>query len=128
MLFLIDYENVRADGMRGCDLLSEKDRLILFYSHAASRMESRYLEQIEQSGCNFEIVKLLKSGKTAWIFTLPRILEKYMEKDFTEKQLLSARIPAFLLSRITGQNVQKEIISCISLQALKWDLSLQPEN
>ena len=65
MYFLIDYENVRNSGMLGGELLLPADRVFLFYSEAAGKMEAKYLEQIEASGCGFEACKLHKAGKNA---------------------------------------------------------------
>lgn len=68
MYFLVDYENVKNDGLRGVEFLTDQDTLILFYSKAASHCEKRYLEKITQSGCNVEIYKLVKTGKNGLDF------------------------------------------------------------
>ena len=46
MLFLIDYENVRNAGMRGCEFLQPSDWVIVFYSKESPNMETRFLETI----------------------------------------------------------------------------------
>lgn len=68
MLFLVDYENVSKAGMRGCDYLEQQDHMIIFYSEARKNAERRILEDIESSGCAFEICKLCKTGKNALDF------------------------------------------------------------
>ncbi len=63
MYFLVDFENVRSNGLRGADYLDKSDYLTLFFSSAAHSCENRYLEEIEQSGCVFDTCKLVKIGK-----------------------------------------------------------------
>jgi len=68
MLFLIDYENVGNAGMRGCEYLDDKDRVIIFYSDNRKYMERRLIEAIDSSGCTFEVCKLCKIGKNGLDF------------------------------------------------------------
>lgn len=68
MYFLIDFENVRSNGLRGADLLEPNDYVTLFFSSAAHSCENRYLEEIEQSGCAFDTCKLVKTGKNGLDF------------------------------------------------------------
>lgn len=68
MLFLIDYENVGNSGMRGCHYLNRSDDVIVFYSETRKSMERRFLEEITNSGCSFDICKLCKNGKNALDF------------------------------------------------------------
>lgn len=68
MYFLVDYENVKNDGLRGVEFLTDQDTLILFYSKAAYHCEKRYLKKITESGCNVEICKLVQTGKNALDF------------------------------------------------------------
>lgn len=68
MLFLVDYENVGNEGMKGSSFLDAGDHVIVFYSEARSHMEQRTLENLTSSGCVFEVCKLCKSGKNALDF------------------------------------------------------------
>ena len=68
MYFLIDFENVKSDGLRGVDYLEESDYLTIFFSNAARSCENRYLEDIEKSGCHFDTCKLKKMGKNGLDF------------------------------------------------------------
>ena len=63
MLFLIDFENVRNAGMRGCEFLQASDWVIVFYSKESPNMETRFLESIRDSGCRFEVCKLVQAKK-----------------------------------------------------------------
>ena len=68
MYFLVDFENVRSNGLRGAEYLNENDYLTLFFSRVAHSCENRYLEEIEQSGCTFDTCKLVKTGKNGLDF------------------------------------------------------------
>lgn len=68
MYFLVDFENVRSGGLRGVDYLDDSDSLTIFFSSAAHSCENRYLEDIEKSGCHFDICKLKNTGKNGLDF------------------------------------------------------------
>lgn len=66
---LVDYENVNGcDGLKGVDVLSQDDTLIIFYSAQCEKIRYEYIREIEDSGCEFNTVKLKKSGKNALDF------------------------------------------------------------
>ena len=58
MYFLVDFENVHSEGLRGVEFLQKGDYLTLFYSKAANVCEQRYLKQILNSGCTFDTCNL----------------------------------------------------------------------
>jgi len=68
MYFLIDYENVKNQGMQGTQYLLSSDHVILFYSATVPHMEQCYLKDIRDSGCGYEICKLLKQRKNGLDF------------------------------------------------------------
>lgn len=68
MYFLVDFENVRSDGLRGVDYLEASDYVTIFFSNAAHNCENRYLEDIERSGCHFDTCKLKNTGKNGLDF------------------------------------------------------------
>lgn len=78
MYFLVDFENVRSNGLRGAAYLEESDGLTIFFSNAARSCETRYLEEIEKSGCQFDTCKLINPGKNGLDFYIAsRIGEFY---------------------------------------------------
>lgn len=66
--FLIDFENVGNSGLQGAGQLSGGDCVVIFFSQARNRIEQRKFQQITESGCEFEICKLHKTGKNALDF------------------------------------------------------------
>ena len=68
MYFLIDYENVHNLGMQGTEYLLPSDYVIVFYSKSSPNMELRHLNDIQNSGCGFEVCKLLTKRKNGLDF------------------------------------------------------------
>lgn len=82
MLFLVDYENVGNMGMKGCHYLEASDYMVIFYSEEKKNMERRFLEDIANSGCTFEICKLCKNGKNALDFYIASKLGELFGSGF----------------------------------------------
>lgn len=85
MYFLVDFENVRSDGLRGVDHLEESDYLTIFFSNAAHSCENRYLEDIERSRCHFNTCKLKKAGKNALDFYIASRVGEFYGTGHTER-------------------------------------------
>lgn len=65
----IDYENVcMSAGLKGVKYLDADDKLIIFYSKDCEKIRKEYLDDILESKCRFEIVKLVQKGKNALDF------------------------------------------------------------
>lgn len=85
MYFLVDFENVRSSGFRGVDYLERSDYLTIFFSNAAHSCENRYLEDIERSGCHFDICKLKSTGKNGLDFYIASRVGEFYGADHTER-------------------------------------------
>lgn len=94
MYILVDVENVSNAGLRGSEYLLASDHVILFYSDAASHLEARYLEDIRNSGCGFEICRLVRGRKNA--------LDFYIATRLGEIFGGGGRGPALIVSRDDG--------------------------
>lgn len=68
MYFLIDFENVHSQGLRGSEFLLSSDHVILYYSDSAPHIEHRHWENICKSGCGFEVCTLFKQRKNGLDF------------------------------------------------------------
>jgi len=90
MHFLIDFENVRNNGMQGTEYLLPTDTVIVFYSDAAAVMEQRRLKDIDNSGCGFEAYKLLTKRKNGLDFYIAsKVGELFGSKCCTRAVLVS---------------------------------------
>ena len=68
MYFLIDYENVNYAGLEGTEFLEKGDTVSIFFSGASDKIVAYRMKDIEMSGCNFEICKLVNVRKNALDF------------------------------------------------------------
>lgn len=68
MIFLIDYENTDERGLNGIQYIEGSDQVFLFYSKSCPKIRRKYLESLEASGCRFEAVRLLRTGKNGLNF------------------------------------------------------------
>ena len=82
MYFLIDFENVKNNGMRGTEYLEAGDDVTIFYSEAAKSCERRYLDMIEDSGCGFDVCRLVNTGKNGLDFYIASRLGEFYGKGY----------------------------------------------
>ncbi|MBR4211416.1 MAG: hypothetical protein IKR84_03395, partial [Oscillibacter sp.] len=68
--FLVDYENVHTNGFSGIASLSEKDKVIIFYSENASTMTFGLHRRLNESKAEISYRKVSVGGKNALDFQL----------------------------------------------------------
>lgn len=107
MYFLIDYENVHNVGMRGTEYLLPTDCVVVFYSASAPNMEAQYLMDIKDSGCTFEVCKLVKVRKNALDFYIATRLGEIFGGGYTGSIAIISRDDGF-------QSVREYWSSCAS--------------
>lgn len=72
--YLIDYENVKSEGIKGIAQLSEEDRVVIFYSHNADTITFEAMDMIFNSKAQISKYKILCGGKNALDFQLSTYL------------------------------------------------------
>ena len=72
--YLIDYENVKSEGIKGIIQLSEEDRVVIFYSHNADTITFEAMDMIFNSKAQVSKYKILCGGKNALDFQLSTYL------------------------------------------------------
>lgn len=89
-VILVDYENVNGtDGLRGTDALNADDTLVIFYSDNCRKIRSDHIKNIENSGCEFYVIKLKKTGKNALDFYIAAECGALSEKGEKEIVIIS---------------------------------------
>ena len=73
-LYLVDYENVKADGMYGVDQLGKKDCVCIFYSENASTLTFGLHEKLNQTKGKIVLQKVEVGVKNALDFQLSTYL------------------------------------------------------
>lgn len=81
MRFLIDYENVNFKGLIGTEYLQESDEVIIFYSDKSDTIENYRMQQIIDSGCKLEIVKLKTTRKNGLDFYIATKVGEIFAQD-----------------------------------------------
>lgn len=78
--YLVDYENVHADGLNGINNLGSQDHVIVFYSENADTMTFQLHNQINASKADITFIKIEAGTKNALDFQLVSYLG-YMLHD-----------------------------------------------
>ncbi len=69
-VFLVDFENVKSDGLRCVDCLSEGDQVITFFSKNAESLSMDTYFNLVSSKASFHAVRLDRTGSNALDFQL----------------------------------------------------------
>lgn len=80
---MIDFENTRSRGLQGAEYLLPDDSVTIFYSQACMKVERKRFCQIKESGCDFRIFKLQKSGKNALDFYIASHIGEIYGQGYT---------------------------------------------
>ncbi|MCM1506224.1 MAG: PIN domain-containing protein [Ruminococcus flavefaciens] len=72
--YLIDYENVHQTGMNGIEKLTEKDRLVIFYTANAETLTFSLYEKLVQCKAEIQLYKVQCGAKNALDFQLATFL------------------------------------------------------
>ena len=119
MYFLIDYENVQKDGMAGTDFLRSDDHVILFYSDAVGKIALRYLKDIENSGCAFSAIKLIKPLKNALDFYIAGKAGEIFGAGYTGSIVIVSKDAGFQAVRDFWEhygNTKQNIVLSVSIE------------
>jgi len=79
--YLVDYENVKADGMYGVDQLGKKDCVCIFYSENASTLTFGLHEKLNQTKGKIVLQKVEVGVKNALDFQLASQLGHLIRED-----------------------------------------------
>lgn len=72
--YLVDYENVKKDGLHGIDRLGKKDRVYIFYSENADTLTFELHKKINESDAGIDFQKVEVGTKNALDFQLSTLL------------------------------------------------------
>lgn len=70
MIYLIDFENVHSDGLKGIEQLGEKDKCYIFYSEHAGVLTFNMHKRITESKADIFYVEAQVGMKNALDFQL----------------------------------------------------------
>lgn len=124
MYFLIDFENVGNEGLRGSHYLLKEDAVTIFFSQVCEKIGQGCLRRIMDSFCRLDICKLEKSGKNALDFYIATRLGEIFGSGYPGKAAIVSRDQGFTAVRdywrsrrkpsgqvILGANLEQCILS-----------------
>ena len=82
--YLVDFENVHSEGLKGVDNLTENDRVYLFYSPNADSITFETHFKLMRSKAPIEMFEAKRTGKNAIDFHLSSFLGYLLAKDENE--------------------------------------------
>ena len=99
MYFLIDFENVGNEGLRGAQYLLKEDAMIIFFSQACEQIGQRCLRQSMDSFCRLDNCKLKKTGKNALDFYIAAKTGEIFGSGYPGKAAIFSRDQGFAAVR-----------------------------
>lgn len=63
-IYLIDYENVGSDGLSCCEKLTDKDRIIIFFTKNAPKIDMTKISNLRKQMLDMIEVP---TGKSVWL-------------------------------------------------------------
>lgn len=89
-VYLVDFENVRSEGLRGVENLSEDDKVVIFYSVNADAITFDVHVLLSRSRAEIETFRILRGGRNSLDFQLSTYLGYLvMENRFTDIVIVS---------------------------------------
>ena len=86
--YLVDYENVKGDGLNGINNLTEKDKVHIFYSENADRLTFGLHKRLNEASCKIYYQRVEVGRKNALDFQLVSYLGYLIAKDEKEEYAL----------------------------------------
>lgn len=121
--YLVDYENVKKDGLNGINKLTEEDVVCIFYSENADTLTFGLHRRLNESRANITFQKVEVGTKNALDFQLATFLgyaiaenkeQEYfiVTKDTGFNVLCSywakRKIKIMIVADVSGKNIKKE--------------------
>ncbi|MGN1412247.1 MAG: PIN domain-containing protein [Oscillospiraceae bacterium] len=114
-VFLIDYENVNKDGLKGINSLDCNSNVIVFYNNNCT-IPINLMLQLQQSSIKFEWIELTESGENALDFQITTYLG-YIIARFQSLNCINNEI--YIISKDNGYN------SAIKFVKSKFDVTVK---
>ncbi len=84
-VYLVDYENVKGDGLNGINNLTDKDKVHIFYSENADRLTFGLHKRLNEASCKIYYQKVEVGRKNALDFQLVSYLGYLLGKEPEEE-------------------------------------------
>lgn len=107
-VYLVDFENVRSEGLKGVDRLSEGDKVVIFYSKNAENISFDVHTLLNNSKAEIETFRILRGGRNSLDFQLSTYLGYLVMENCYKKIFIVSQDKGFLCA-ISFWEVNSEI-------------------
>lgn len=119
MIYLIDFENVHSDGLKGIELLDQKEKCYIFYSEHAGVLTFNMHKRITESKADIFYVEAQVGMKNALDFQLVSYLGYMIREAPDEDYCVISNDKAFELVGRFWQDKSVNVFSAVSLEQAK---------
>lgn len=127
-VYLVDFENVRSEGLKGVELLTPEDKVVIFYSQNANSITFDVHALLRKSSAEIETYHILRGGHNSLDFQLSTYLGYLvMENSFREIVIISKDKGFLCVTNFWEENSDKcncKIKLCKSIGAAINDVVL----
>jgi hypothetical protein len=120
-VYLVDYENVKADGLEGIGDLTESDSLYLFYSENADKLTFGLHEKLLESKAKIEYLKADVGTKNALDFQLVTYIGWLIARHSTDNYIIVTNDNGFksVVTFWRKRNVNIELVANLARTNMK---------
>ncbi len=119
MIYLIDFENVHSDGLKGIELLDKKEKCYIFYSEHAGVLTFNMHKRITESKADIFYIEAQVGMKNALDFQLVSYLGYMIREAPDEDYCVISNDKAFELVGRFWQDKSVNVFSAVSLEHAK---------
>lgn len=127
-VYLVDFENVRSEGLKGVEELSSEDKVVIFYSQNANSITFDVHTLLRKSSAEIETYHILRGGHNSLDFQLSTYLGYLvMENSYREIVIISKDKGFLCVTNFWEENSDKcncKIKLCKSIRAAFADVQL----
>lgn len=118
MIFLVDYENLGINNLKGLGSLDSNDVLYIFYSDTCDRISASKACLIAKTGCHVEVCVLKTRHKNALDFYITATIGRLCESGYVGEVAIVSKDTGFYAVRdyvkyYTNENVRVRLIQSI---------------
>lgn len=95
-VYLVDFENVRSEGLKGVDKLGEGDKVVIFYSKNAENISFDVHMLLSRSKAEIETFRILRGGRNSLDFQLSTYLGYLVMENCYKKIFIVSQDKGFL--------------------------------
>lgn len=127
-VYLVDFENVRSEGLKGVEELTSDDKVVIFYSQNANSITFDVHALLRKSSAEIETYRILRGGHNSLDFQLSTYLGYLvMENSYREIVIISKDKGFLCVKNFWEENNDKcncKIKLCKSIRAAFADVQL----